>query len=438
MALIAGYFYLTSGLNQPQSALPQQETTPVLWVLSGAVTSESVSIKSKLSEPARTVELMLSADGGAEYPTVWEPENHIAAENIYQFNPSGLSPNTSYSYVLRVDGVIDDAKAGEFQTFGEEAQSFRFAMGSCASSGSNGVVFDTIRGKDPLFFLMPGDLHYEDLEDTDIGLYHAAYDMTFTQPAQAALYRAAPLVYIWDDHDYGDNNSDSTSIGRSAVRLAYQEAIPHYSLPEGSGDVPIYQSFEIGRVRFILTDLRSEKDVADAADNAQKSMMGSNQKAWFKQELLSGKSQNQLIFWVSSVPWNGPAVAGEDHWAGYTTEREEIANFIAGNEINHLVILSGDAHMLAFDDGSNSNFATVAGHTGSDVKGMPIFHAAALDRPGSTKGGAFSHGLFPGWGQFGLVDVNDLGGDQIEVTFTGLNYLSEEILSHTMQFDLND
>jgi hypothetical protein len=87
-------------------------------------------------------------------------------------------------------------------------------------------------------------------------------------------------------------------------------------------------------------------------------------------------------------------------------------------------MLSGDAHMLAADDGSNNVFA-------SDGAGpaFPVFHAAALDRPGAVKGGPYSEGAYPGGGQFGLLTVTDAGGS-VTVRFSGRTWEDEELVSH--------
>jgi hypothetical protein len=111
-----------------------------------------------------------------------------------------------------------------------------------------------------------------------------------------------PFVGIWDDHDFGGNNSNRKASSHEAARLTYEEYVPHYPLASGEGDVPIYQSFAVGRVKFILTDLRSERDDAKKKDNAGKSMMGARQKEWFKKELLEANGKYPLICWVSSSP----------------------------------------------------------------------------------------------------------------------------------------
>lgn len=85
-------------------------------------------------------------------------------------------------------------------------------------------------------------------------------------------------------------------------------------------------------------------------------MLGTVQKDWFKQELLEAKSSHSLIVWVNSLPWIG--VTGDDGWYLYTNERREIANFIKNYDIKNLCMISGDAHMLAIDDGTNSDYTT--------------------------------------------------------------------------------
>ena len=87
-------------------------------------------------------------------------------------------------------------------------------------------------------------------------------------------------------------------------------------------------------------------------------------------------------------------------------------------------MLSGDAHMLAIDDGSHSGFSSDA-----DGEGFPVFHAAALDRPGSVKGGPYSEGHFPGRGQFGVMSVQD-EGDRIIVEWSGRNWQGDEVVSY--------
>ena len=67
----------------------------------------------------------------------------------------------------------------------------------------------------------------------------------------------------------------------------------------------------------------------------------------------------QAVVLVTSVPWNGVAQAGADDWAGYTTERRRLADAIAGAGLaDQMLMIAGDAHMLAIDDGTNTDFSS--------------------------------------------------------------------------------
>ena len=404
-------------LDAPLST-PRLRATPTMW--SGAVTPDGATVKAKLPPGAGARLLVTPADGGAArtFDFAACPEGStIGACRLH-----GLAPDTAYTYRLELDGRRTSYPAGRLRTFPDGPASFRFAFASCARTGSSHAVFDTIRKAQPLFFHHTGDLHYGNIAKNNPPLFRAAYETVLAAPTQAALYRAVPLIYVWDDHDFGPNGSDADAPGREASRLTYREYIPHYPLPAGPGNAAIYQTFSVGRVRFISLDLRSERSPMKSPDGPQKTLLGTAQKAWLKQELLAARDSAKLVFLISSVPWIGHAGRG-DGWAAYGTERREIADFIKAHGIKNLCVLSGDAHMLAADNGTNADFATGGG-------GAPIavLHGSALDQGGSYKGGPYSEGWYlpkSREGCFGLVEVRDEGA-QIAVDFSGRNHLDEE------------
>lgn len=414
-----------AGPTHPRSPLAALPVDLVEWVWAGGTTTTGFTVAARMAEETDEAWLLVSTSRDLAEPFRIGPVAAPDDQNrVARFVVEGLEPGTEYFYAVEAGGRVERQRRGRVRTFPEGPASFTLAFGSCASTGSSTRVFDTIRGHDPLLVLLLGDLHYMNIGSDDLGAFRWAYDRILSSPAQSALYRTTSVDYVWDDHDYGANNSDRTSASRRAARLAYQENVPHYPLAAGEGDVPIAHAFTIGRVRFIVTDNRSERDPNRMADGPDKSMLGEAQLAWFKQELLDAKGRYPLIVWVNSVPWIAPAKDGADTWGGFAHEREEIARFIAENEIPGVVILSGDAHMLAIDDGRNSDYAPGGGAA------MPVFHAAALDRRGATKGGPYSEGMYPGGGQFGLMRVFD-EGSQIRVEWTGRNYRDEVLVSLT-------
>lgn len=414
-----------NGPTHPASALKALPVTLVRWVWSGAQSTDSVTVKAELARDSDAVYLAVSEQEDMSNAVLFGPASANAGNNrIVSLAASGLTPGVRYHYAVQADGEMDRSRQGQFRTFDDGSSSFTFAVGSCARTGSSGQVYDRIREADPLFFLVTGDLFYENIAANDPAAFRAAYNKVHASPAQSALYRSTSIVYTWDDHDFGPNNSDGTSMGKAAAQTAYRQVVPHYDLPGGAEIGPIYYAFTVGRVRFIVLDSRSEKMPPSTPDTEVKTMLGAEQKAWLKQELLAAKDTHALTVLVSSVPWIGKADGTSDLWPGYATERQEIADFIAANGITNLMMLAGDAHMVAADDGSNSDYATSGG------AGFPVFHAAALDRPGSTKGGPYSEGAYPGGGQFGLVTVQDSGND-LTVTFSGRTWTGEELVSYT-------
>jgi phosphodiesterase/alkaline phosphatase D-like protein len=396
----------------------------VIFVWSGAVTSESVTVKARLASDSTTVRLLVSSQPDLSTPMLSDFYTATVTTNrVVSIPMSGLSPDTQYHYAIEADGTVFTNMQGKFHTFPDGPASFTFAMSGDANTGSDHPVFGTILDQNPLFFFHLGDMYYEDITVNDVSLYRAAFDTVLASPGQSALYRNVSFAYIWDDHDYGPNNSDSTSPGRQAARLSYQEYVPHYPLAAGSGDVPIYQAFAVGRVWFIVTDTRSERTPNSAPDDASKTMLGSAQKAWFKQQLLDANGVYPIIVWVNSVPWINTPTPGSDSWGGFTTERAELANFIADNDIQGLFILSADAHILAIDDGTNSDYST------SGNAAIPLMHAAALDRSGIVLGGPYSEGVFPGPGQFGLMTITDDGGDTVCMNWSGRHIDLGELIS---------
>ncbi len=392
------------------------------WV--GGVTANSATVKVGFDERAGAVKLWVAEQ--ADFSEARSLEPHKIAASVAEFRLSGLEANKVYYYAPEVGGERIGALSGRFRAFPEGRASFAFAFGSCAKGqGRNDPIFDRIRGMDPLFFLHTGDFHYWDIGVNDVQRFRDAYEEVLSAPRQAALYRQAPIAYMWDDHDFGPNNSDRTAPGRAAARQAYREYAPHYPLPAGDGDAAVYHAFTVGRVRFIMCDARSERTPYKQEDQGDKTMLGEPQKAWFKKQLLEANGKYPLIVWVNTLPWIGDS---SDGWSFYDRERRELANFIKDNRIRGLCMLSGDAHMLAIDDGSHSDYADGGGAA------FPVMHAASLAGGFSVKGGPYSHKAIPGGGHFGWMEVDDRG-DRVVVRWRGYKAEGEVLMSHEFQVE---
>jgi len=380
----------------------------------GAVTHGSVIVTVPLNQAGITTRLAVSTTPGLASPVFSAPVvSQAAAGNAVRLSVAGLAADTPYFYALELNGTLLPAHGGKFRTFPAPGPaSFRFAFSSCGEWDNPQQAYDAVRLENPLFFIHMGDLHYEDTDANNPALYRENYtDVLAESDEQSDLFRNVPTFYIWDDHDFSGNGSDRTNTGRTAARQVYRERVPHFPLPAGGPDAAIYQAFDCGRVHFILSDLRSDRDPDSDDDDADKSMMGDVQKQWFKDQLLAARdAECPMIVWMSGVPL---IQVGDDrdNWGSYATERKELLEFIRDQRIQNVVVISGDMHALAYDDG-RATATYVAG-----VR-IPVFHAAALARPGSVKGGPYSGGTSEGDGRYGTMDVSDTGGT-VSVTYRG-------------------
>lgn len=353
------------------------------WIMSGGVTSSSATFR-------------IRTQGGATFVVseMESLETRILEETIAASNGSSnvtaisidsLEANKQYFYATLRNG--EEVRTGSFQTPGAEGEAFEFkvAVAGCAFTGAKNEIFRKIAAQDPLFMLHMGDFHYEDISVNDLDLRINAIDMVLGSASQRDLYSQVPLVSTWDDHDWLGNDSgkdESEEGARDTALLSYQIAFPHHPLAVEGDAVPIYHAFTIGTVRFIISDMRSE--------TTSSAIYSEEQRAWLFNELEQA-AQYDFVIWATSKPWIGEAEVGEDNWLGQAADRTELSDFISTTlaETQNLLAVSSDAHMLAFDDGSNTYYGESGGE---GILSFPILQSGPLSRVGSVKGGPFSDG----------------------------------------------
>jgi len=337
--------------------------------------------------------------------------------------------------------VVNGTPAGEvrqFRTFPPPGRRvpFLFTFGSCQQnrpwqdSPSAGRVFTQMANDRPCFFLQIGDWGYPDTTDTAKdstrffslemnrvqASYRAKYDSTYSLQQ---LLRMTPVDYVYDDHDYMNNNASAftaNDAGRAReipappqARLnsirGYQQLFPGYPLANANGG--IWHKFTYGNADFFMLDTRSQRSPNMKAlrrnpatgqyeflpDNQRHSILagdstliGENQRDWLQRELRASPADWKFI--VTSVPFNrglrraldlaltaqdsvvfvpgfgqvtGLFVAIEllDKWVGFEREQQWLLRFIFENRIKNVIVLSGDTHTAAIDDGANAGLPEI-------------------------------------------------------------------------------
>jgi phosphodiesterase/alkaline phosphatase D-like protein len=406
---------------------------------SGAVTDTRATIKASIVHDGESVRLNYSPDPDLETDvqsvsstSLWTDKSKIYPAKIAQFDLEGLTPDTAYHYQLQFERVERaEILKGQFRTFPPEGQQaeFRFAFASCSNStrglfSPNGIlntfraalwgrpeVYDVLHNQESglRFFCHLGDFHYGDIDAEAFAPRLEHYDTLLQRDTSRTLFRHLPVACTWDDHDFLGNNAaggdPALHMAAGFARDTYDLYVPHYPLVNRENG--IYQAFTFGKILFLLTDTRFNKCPASNDETDRKALLGTAQKTWLKQQFLHGKDHHDLIVWINPIPWIGKPDPESTLWAGYPHEREELAEFLVAHNVRNLCMISGDAHLLAIDDGSHAGYA--AGGRG----GFPIFHAAALEGMPSEKGGIYSYGDkgggegdgIPGTGQYGTVEI---------------------------------
>ncbi|EKX43266.1 hypothetical protein GUITHDRAFT_140586 [Guillardia theta CCMP2712] len=371
-------------------------SSAVRW--SGSLGPTSVRIA---AEPASSTGLLLVSQHASLSPPL---ASFQVTSDKFVVEVSNLTSDSLYFY------GFDASDVASFRTSSLEHKPLRIAFASCAWTGSRSKIFSRIAqlNPPPLVFIQAGDLHYQNIAEDSLARFEDAYHKVHSSPTQRELFSKMPIIYIWDDHDFGGNNAIGTSKSKPAALAAYRKFVPAKLAEEADGGAAgIFQAYSLNGVRVLVMDLRSQSTPAHG------STLGLQQRQWLLQQLASWRDYRLLLL-VSSKPWLG--VQGQDDWSGYAEERQLISDAIAELGVRNLVMVAGDAHMLAADDGSNTDFSTLSGAARGNASlraGFPIFQAAPLSQLGSSKSGPYSHGCFAYRyfvnHQFGVMDVD--GGD---------------------------
>lgn len=263
--------------------------------------------------------------------------------NMGRVAVGGLKPETVYYY-----GVYLNGKAATMQPHVSfktpvkvgSASRIRIAFSSCfgrhGSFSAAGWAQLATNAKADMI-LMLGDNHYGDTTNPE--RLRKFYFEQRNTPGFREATRGVASYAIWDDHDYGPNDSDRTAKGKEDSLRVFKEhhANPSYGEKDNDG---IYTSFERGEVKVILLDSRYHRDPNKAEASPKKTMLGVKQKQWLKDQLLNTKAKIKLIGLGSEWQLNGH----KDSLTSFRHEQLELFDFLRDSKIEGVFLLSGDRH----------------------------------------------------------------------------------------------
>ncbi len=252
-----------------------------------------------------------------------------------------LAPGTRYYYAVLLDGEAATLRPhASFTTapVAGTAGKTRFAFVSCV--GYRGYMAAAAWGEMAAqshfeAVLMLGDNHYGNT--SDLAKQRANYLTHRSVGGFRDLTARTSCYGIWDDHDYGKNDSDKTQPGKEHSLRAFKEfwANPGYG---EEGNPGCYFKFTRGEVEFFMLDVRYHRSPDDAPKDENKTMLGAQQIAWLKSEIKASKAKVKFIATGSTMESAG----GADSWPSYPAERRALLDFL--REESGVIFISGDRH----------------------------------------------------------------------------------------------
>jgi alkaline phosphatase D len=142
-----------------------------------------------------------------------------------------------------------------------------------------------------------------------------------------------PIFAVQDDHDYGVDEADRTTVRRFAAQ-AFADVMPGGSYPGRN-----YRSWSVGDADFFLTDNRRWKDPDDGPfqNGRYMSVLGHRQRRWLLDALAASPATVKFVFAPMTLAW---------YWS--RGEIDEVHDFIADRVSGTVVFLTGDKHAAAF------------------------------------------------------------------------------------------
>ena len=256
----------------------------------------------------------------------------------YKVTLSDLQPLTTYQYQVHIDGKAEAAYRGSFRTAPatDGGSQFRLAVTSCMKFGEPQASWNLLLAENPDLHVTLGDTQYSDTTNPTIQWkHHLRYRGV---PEFSAVLKSTPNYAMWDDHDYGPNNSDGTAKGKENSLVGWNQFWGNP--PTGTDTTPgAFFKFAWGDVDFFLVDGRYHRSPDNAPDDDQKRMLGDAQFDWLIEGLKNSNAKFKVIASGSTL-----ADSKNDGWRIYTFARHRLFDAIRKEKIHGVLYLSGDIH----------------------------------------------------------------------------------------------
>ncbi len=269
-----------------------------------------------------------------------------------------LEPGTRYEYEVLIDGSpVQLPYPTRFQTqtlwqWRTDPPAATIAVASCfyvnepaydrppPPYGAEFQILDHLTARAPEAMLWLGDNTY--LREVDwhsrSGILHR-YTHTRSYPGLQPLLASTHHYAIWDDHDYGPNNSDRAYWAKGLTREAFELFWPNPS--HGIPGLPgIATTFEWADALFVLLDNRTNRSPNDRI-TGKRTILGERQLQWLIDTLAASRAPFKFVAMGGQFlnPYDG-----FETYASFPQERDRILRLLQQEDIPGVIFLTGDRH----------------------------------------------------------------------------------------------
>jgi alkaline phosphatase D len=344
--------------------------------------NETVSIKYSTIAPE-----VATSEGGKELFLV-PNENNLSTKIVL----SSLQPGTYYTFFLESQSFktkIYEFTTQELWQWRKDAPDFSLVFGSCTyvndtefdrpgkAYGQSDSIFNVISALKPNAMIWGGDNIYlrEGDFETQANM-EARYLKARQVPSIQKLLSTCPQYAVWDDHDFGPNDSHSSFQYKKESLAAFKEmwGNSNYGFPKNENNC-ITGKVSINDVDLYLLDNRSFR-IPPGTEGVTPQMLGKEQIQWLIEDLKASKASFKLIAVGSQVL---SSVADFENYANYTEERNYFLDLLAKNNIKNVVFLTGDRHFSELSELKLSGNVRVLDITASPLTSKPYSNSKEVN-----------------------------------------------------------
>lgn len=247
-------------------------------------------------------------------------------------------PNADF-YHVSCHRAIPLAKAESFE------RELSFLVGSCAfqyptwtgKRRKRNEIFNTMTKTEGEFMIWLGDNVYYLFGQWNSLKKMAKKNLKVRSRAPIdAFIQYRPNYALWDDHDFGPNNSDSRFKNKHLTTQMFKHTWlnPHYGI-DSSNNNGVTMQFSKADAEFFCIDTRSFSRLDSGV------IIGQPQMEWLKAKLLASRANFKFLAIGAQILTDDPMGV---HMGKCEAERKELLDFISDNDIKGVIIISGDRH----------------------------------------------------------------------------------------------